>query len=111
MARSKVSDEVRDEFHQVVNMASRELEDWLRTASAGEQTESLPDRAGGPAGPQIVHVLGKRRSDLTDDDIELMEAVIGRIRTERGDPPEPKAGDAAWPHRLMSLGHDPLKPG
>lgn len=24
--------------------------------------------------------------------------------------PSTKAGDAAWRHRLMSLGHDPLKP-
>jgi hypothetical protein len=31
MAESRVSDELWNEFHQLVNMTSRELEDWLRT--------------------------------------------------------------------------------
>lgn len=47
---------------------------------------------------------------VTDADIGVMEAVVGTIRAERGDEPEPTAGDAAWRHRLMSLGHDPLRP-
>lgn len=51
-------DELWNEFHRVVNMTSRELEEWLRTRSAA------PDAAG----------------------------------------------DAGWRHRLMSIGHDPLKP-
>jgi tetrahydromethanopterin S-methyltransferase subunit H len=77
MARTKVSDEVWYGFHQVVNMTSRELEEWLRTESAGERTEAMPDQAGNPVGAQVVHILGKRRADLTDDDIEVMVAVTG----------------------------------
>lgn len=110
MARTPVSDEVWEEFHTVVNMTSRELEEWLRLESAGEETESLPDQAGPPSGRHVVNILAKRRADLTEEDIDVMEAVIGAVRAERGEDLEPVAGDDAWRHRLMDLGHDPLKP-
>ncbi|MGQ7297362.1 DUF3140 domain-containing protein [Quadrisphaera sp. KR29] len=97
-------------FHQAVNMTSRELEDWLRTDAAGTDTEATPDEAGRPAGQQVVHVLGKRKGDLTPDDLQLMQRVVTTVR-ERTDPEaEPQAGDAAWRRHLMSIGHDPLKP-
>jgi hypothetical protein len=110
VANSNVSEDLWDEFHVVVNMTSRELDEFLRADAAGEDSEQLPDQAGSPTGQQVLHILGKRRSDVTDDDITVMEAVVGTIRAERGDEPEPTAGDAAWRHRLMSLGHDPLRP-
>ena len=110
MANSNVSEDLWDEFHVVVNMTSRELDEFLRADAAGEDSEQLPDQAGSPTGQQVLHILGKRRSDVTDEDISVMEAVVGTIRAERGDEPEPTAGDDAWRHRLMSLGHDPLRP-
>ena len=105
-----VEDELWQEFHEVVNMTSRELEDWLRESDAGVETESLPDQAGSPTGRAVLAVLGKRRGDLTTDDAEVMRAVVDRVRTQRGDDLESAAGDAGWRHSLMSLGHDPLKP-
>ena len=110
MAEDRVTDDLWQEFHQVVNMTSRELTDWLRSDAASERAEALPDQAGDATGQQVVEILGKRRSDLTDDDIAVMEAVVATVRAERGDEPEPTAGDDAWRHRMMSLGHDPLKP-
>ncbi len=110
MADSPISDELWDEFHRVVNMSSRELEEWLRATSAGEETEQLPDQAGAATGQQLVHILGKRRSDLTDQDVALMTQVVDVVRNERREDLEPMAGDDSWRHRLMSLGHDPLKP-
>jgi len=110
MAESHVDDELWEEFHQAVNMTSRELGDWLRESEAGTGTEQLPDQAGSAVGRQVLAILGKRRADLTTDDAAVMAAVVDRVRTERGDEPEPTAGDAAWRHRLMDLGHDPLKP-
>jgi len=103
-------DELWAEFHRVVNMSSRELADWLRTRSAGPQTEPLPDRAGTPTGQQVLHILGKRRTDLNADDLQVMRRVVRRVHAERRDDQEAKAGSAGWRHRLMSLGHDPLKP-
>jgi hypothetical protein len=105
-----VSDELWEEFHRVVNMTSRELEEWLRVRSADEETETVPDQAGGATGQQVVHILGKRRTDLTSGDVEVMEQVVGTVRAERREDLEPVAGDDAWRHRLMTLGHDPLKP-
>ena len=109
MAENKVDDELWEQFHEVVNMSSRELGDWLRESEAGRDTEQLPDQAGPAVGRQVLAILGKRRSDLTTEDAEVMAGVVDRVRSERGEEPEPTPGDAAWRHRLMDLGHDPLK--
>lgn len=105
-----VSDELWGEFHRVVNMTSRELEDWMRVQSADEDVEELPDQAGRSLGRRVLGVLGKRRVDLTDDDTNAMRKVVDIVRAERGVDLEPTAGDEHWRHRLMAIGHDPLKP-
>lgn len=111
MAETGLPDEeLWDEFHRVVNMSSRELAEWLRTCSAGPEEERLPDQAGPPTGRQVLHILSKRRTDLNPADLEVMRRVIDLVQAERGSDPEPTAGQAAWRHRLMSVGHDPLKP-
>ena len=110
MAESSVSEELWEDFHRVVNMTSRELEEWLRTRSADEDTESLPDQSGTETGRHVVQILGKRRTDLTDDDARVMQNVVDRVLAERREDLEPTAGEAHWRHRLMSMGHDPLKP-
>lgn len=46
MAESRVDDALWNEFHRLVNMTSRELEDWLRTDASAENTEAFPDEAG-----------------------------------------------------------------
>ena len=107
---TEVDDELWDEFHQYVNMTSRELEDWLRERSATEDAEALPDEAGTPTGRHVLAILGKRREDLTADDVRVMRNVIRRLSDQVNLENEPLAGDAAWRHRVMSLGHDPLKP-
>ena len=110
MAATIVDDELWDEFHLVVNMTSRELRDWLMVQGAGELTETEPDHAGPELGHQVLAILGKRRADLTPQDVHVMEKVVRRVRSERRDDLEPTAGQAAWRHKLMNMGHDPLKP-
>src|ERR671918_2794929 len=105
-----VDDELWDEVHRVVNMTSRELADWLRTRDAGEDSEQLPDQAGTPTGQQVLAILGKRRQDMTDHDAHVMRRVVERVHAQRSDDLETTAGQTGWRHRLMSLGHDPLKP-
>jgi hypothetical protein len=112
MAKTALRDgELWDEFHRVVNMSSRELADWLRTRSASPDAESYPDQAGTPTGQQVLHILSKRRTDLTSEDLQTMRTVVNRVHAARrwGDR-EAVAGRTGWRHRLMSLGHDPLKP-
>lgn len=110
MAETSVDDELWQQFHLVVNMTSHELSDWLRTRSAGEDTEAFPDRAGTETGHHVLQILGKRRTDLTADDARVMRNVVDRVAGERREDLEPTAGEAHWRHRLMTIGHDPLKP-
>ena len=68
---AEVDDELWQEFHDVVNMTSRELSEWLRTEASGEVTSedaALPELE---PGEQVVAILGKRRTDLTPDDISV----------------------------------------
>lgn len=103
-------DALWEEFHTVVNMTSRELDEWLRARFAGEDAEELPDEAGTERGRHVLAVLGKRKVDLTKDDVQVMRSVVQTVRSERREDLEPTAGEAHWRHRLMTLGHDPLKP-
>ncbi len=113
MAESHVSDDLWQEFHTVVNMTSRELSDWLRTDSTQEDGQlvdpdtTLPEHE---VGTQVIAILGKRRTDLTPDDVDTMTTVVEQIRTLRGEELEPEAYDDDLRHLLMSFGHDPLKP-
>jgi hypothetical protein len=103
-------DELWAEFHRVVNMSSRELADWLRTRSASPDAESLPNQAGPPTGQQVLRILSKRRTDLTSHDLDVMRRVVKRVHAERRSHGEASAEHTGWRHRLMSIGHDPLKP-
>ncbi|MPY78231.1 MAG: DUF3140 domain-containing protein [Actinophytocola sp.] len=98
-----------DEFHHVVNMTSRELSEWLRTESATPDDEELPDRAGTETGRHVLHVLRKRKADLTADDVEVIRYVVDQVHAQRRADLEPVQGDAAWRHALMDIGHDPLR--
>lgn len=98
-----------DEFHRVVNMTSRELSEWLRTESATPNGEEMPDRAGTETGQHVLHILRKRKADLTAEDVEVIQYVIDQVYAQRRDDLEPVQGDSAWRHALMDIGHDPLR--
>jgi Protein of unknown function (DUF3140) len=111
MAETRLrDDEVWNEFHRVVNMSSRELADWLRTSSASPNAERVQEQAGTPTGRQVLRILGKRRTDLNPDDLRVMRKVLKRVNAERRGDRGSIAGPTGWRHRLMSMGHDPLKP-
>ncbi|WP_151475935.1 DUF3140 domain-containing protein [Streptomyces albicerus] len=109
-------DALWDEFHRVVNMTSQELAAWLRVSEAAEESEPLPEHAGSPTGQHVLAILQKRRTDLTEDDLDVMYKVVDTVTAEtdpeRAPKPEsePGAEETQRRHRLMSLGHDPLKP-
>ncbi|HVX54007.1 DUF3140 domain-containing protein [Nocardioides sp.] len=112
MAETIVDDRLWENFHRAVNMTSRELRDWLAVQGAGEETETEPDRAGSELGHHVADILGKRRADLTPDDVAVMRRVVDKVADLRGEGEEwePTAGDDRWRRRLMNVGHDPLKP-
>ncbi|MEU3885370.1 DUF3140 domain-containing protein [Streptomyces sp. NPDC029041] len=106
-------DALWEDFHRVVNMTSQELAAWLRVRDADEDTEPLPDRAGPATGQHVLAILQKRRTDLTEDDLRVMRKVVDKVTDEvdlENEPvPEVTAEDTRRRHRLMTVGHDPLK--
>jgi hypothetical protein len=111
MAVEHVDEELWTAFHRVVNMTAQELREWLLTRSVGEDGAVEPGtHVGTPTGEEVLRILGKRRTDLTADDERVMRNVVARVTEQRRDDLEPTAGEAHWRHRLMSMGHDPLKP-
>lgn len=59
-------------------------------------------------GERVAEVLGKRRGDLTVDDVGAMRAVVSFVEREHPDPDAGDLSDDAWRRRLMDVGHDPL---
>jgi hypothetical protein len=98
-----------EQFHATVNMTSPELRGWLLTSASGEDTDP-PDPDLDHLGQGVLHVLGKRRCDLTPEDAEVMARVIGLVgEWLAGSRAFAGADGTDWRHRLMSVGHDPLK--
>ncbi|MFC8727594.1 DUF3140 domain-containing protein [Streptomyces bacillaris] len=106
---SAVTEEAWNEFHSVVNMTSRELQDWLRTRAADEDAEQPPPHAGNKTGRRVLAILAKRPGDLTEADAKVMREVVDTVRAQRKPELEPEAGDGPWRYALMDIGHDPLK--
>ncbi|MFF9771997.1 DUF3140 domain-containing protein [Streptomyces sp. NPDC014636] len=114
MADALELDALWQDFHRVVNMTSAELEAWLKVRDADEETEPLPEQAGTPTGQHVLAILRKRRTDLTDADVRVMYKVVDTVGdlVDMENEPEPESTpeDTRRRHRLMTLGHDPLKP-
>ncbi|KUP97555.1 DUF3140 domain-containing protein [Thermobifida cellulosilytica] len=95
-------------FHELVNMNGNELRSWLLTEASGpEGFTSAPSLDIDVTGRDVVHVLDKRRTDLTPEDVETMRAVVEEVSSLLV---EPHPEDENWRRTLMNLGHDPLKP-
>ncbi|MEU2388856.1 DUF3140 domain-containing protein [Streptomyces sp. NPDC012461] len=109
MADALELDALWEDFHRAVNMTSAELAAWLRVRDAEEETEPLPEQAGTDTGRHVLAVLQKRRTDLTEDDLRVMSEVVEAVGAQTDLENEPAAGDTRLRHRLMTLGHDPLK--
>lgn len=110
MARTSLeTDELRQRFHETVNMTSQELTTWLGTEPDLDAPE--PGHPGPPPlGQAVVGILGKRRTDLTDDDLTTMQKVVELVENETdGLSKDDVVNDERKRHRLMSVGHDPLR--
>lgn len=105
MTTAYVSDDLWREFHLEVNMSPNELRTWLR--EEGSRRQDIATEAT----EAVLELLSKPRDELTEEDAAIMESLMGRIRLERRETLHPAAGDNAWRHRLMALGHDPDKDG
>ena len=106
---------IRNEFNACVNLAPRELEDWLET----EESQSVGDTntsggsggesTGHQSGRRIVEIRRTRMADLTDEDYQHMRKVVGYVHRHGAQRPSGEIEHTNWRYSLMNWGHDPLK--
>jgi Protein of unknown function (DUF3140) len=103
--------QIIQEFDDAVNMTPKELEEWLQTDGSKSvgQSDDGGESKGHESGRRIVEILGKNKSDYTDDDLEHMKRVNGYVKRHRGQGPKNDVEDSKWRYSLMNWGHDPLK--
>ena len=115
MAATKLSDEDNDsikEFHDAVNMTAKELTDWLKTdesRSVGQKSSESAESTGHESGRNIVHLLGKNKSDYTDEDVHEMKRVVSYVHRHMAQRPSGDITETRWRYSLMNWGHDPKK--
>ena len=105
--------DVYDDFQDAVNMAPKELEDWLDT----EESKSVGQKDGGgestghASGRRIVEIKRTKKADLTDSQYEHMQKVVGYVHRHKAQGPDGDVEDSDWRYSLMNWGHDPMKSG
>lgn len=98
------------EFHGAVNMSSPQLRDWLLAQTSLNDTyPSEPGMDIVDLGNRVLQILGKRRSDLNGDDVELMREVTELINRRLDQRPADEVDQEPWRHSLMAVGHDPWR--
>lgn len=103
-------DRIHDAFHERVNMAPKELEEWLETKesqSVGDSEEG--ESTGHKSGRRIVRIKRTNTADLTEDQLAHMNKVVNCIKRHLAQPPGGDIAETRWRYSLMNWGHDPLK--
>ncbi len=113
-------DDAYEGFKDAVNMSKGELHKWLDT----DESRSVGTKAGGEkktgkdggesqgheSGRMIVELLGKKKSDLDEDDVKQMKRVAGYVHRHLAQrPSKEEIENSRWRYSLMNWGHDPLK--
>jgi len=108
---SDSDDGVRAEFDEAVNMTAKQLKNWLETdesRSVGQKDDG-GESTGHRSGRRIISLLGKRKDDLTEDDLAHMRKVNGYVKRHLAQRPDGDVTETAWRYSLMNWGHDPEK--
>ena len=104
-------DDIWGDWKAAVNMTAQEIERWLKTAESRE----VGDKSGGGestghrSGRRIVEILGTKKADLSESDVEWMAKVVGYTHRHLAQGPNSDAEHSRWRYSLMNWGHDPLK--
>ena len=106
---SKSDQQVFEEFDGAVNMTRKELEEWLETDESRSVGQGSGESKGHESGRRIVEILGKNKSDYTDQDIDHMRRVVGYVHRHQAQKPKGEVKDSNWRYSLLNWGHDPLK--
>jgi hypothetical protein len=92
-------------------MSARELSDWLQTEESQQvgQKDDGDESIGHESGRRIVTLLGKNRSEYTEDDIAHMRRVVSYVHRHTAQRPDGDIEHTRWRYSLMNWGNDPLK--
>jgi hypothetical protein len=108
-----MSDDPDKDFRDAVNMAPKELEQWLATEesqSVGQKSDEGAESVGHESGRRIVELLRTKKPDLTDDDRAHMAKVVSYVHRHLAqEPTKEDVATSRWRYSLMNWGHDPLK--
>ena len=108
--------QIRDAFHEAVNMTPAALEKWLDTDDSkavgwkGEDGHGSGESVGHKSGHRIVEILRTKQADLSEDDYHHMQTVVSYVHRHlaQGGPAEDKE-TSRWRYSLMNWGHDPCR--
>ncbi len=107
----KEKKEIKQEFDKVVNMSASQIEKWLKTDESkevGQKKDGDDESTGHKSGERIIEILGKKASDLSDDDYTHMRKVISYVKRHSAQKPNHVEG-SNWEYSLKNWGHDPEK--
>lgn len=86
------------------------LEAWLdrdESKAVGQKQDGDGESTGHAMGRGIVHILGKKEADDTDDDLATMTKVVGYVGRHSAQRPDGDVTETPWRRSLMNWGHDP----
>lgn len=100
-----------DEFHELVNLTRKQLDDWLKTneSNAVGQKQDGGESTGHHMGREIVAILDKKQADYTDEDYTAIGKVTGYLKRHLAQRPDGNVTETPWRYSLMNWGHDPLR--
>ncbi len=109
MAQDK--NQIIQDFKQIVNMSSKQLEGWLKTEDSRKvgQKNGDSESIGHKSGEQILELLKKNHSDYSNDDIAHMQKVNSYVHRHSAQRPSGDIENTHWRFSLMNWGHDPMK--
>jgi hypothetical protein len=104
---------IRKEFRENVNMAPKELEEWLETEESKSVGQDSGDgeAIGHKSGKKIIDIKNKKKDDLTRADYDHMKKVNSYISRHTAQGPSKDKKESPWRYSLMNWGHDPCKDG
>ena len=109
----KSRDEIWDEWKDRVNMAPKELEEWLDTDESKSVGSDSGDgeSKGHKSGRRIVKIKRTNKDEITDDQWDHMATVVGYINRHCAQVPDGDVSETDWCYSLKNWGHDPTKDG
>lgn len=102
---------IRKDFRDKVNMAPKELEEWLETEESKSVGQDSGDgeAIGHKSGRRIIDIKNKNKDELTQEDYDHMKKVNSYVSRHTAQGPSSNKKESPWRYSLMNWGHDPFR--